>query len=347
MTSGSTRSPGPSGPEARWWSPFRKAEGGVILHVDLGPDPEREARAFGLLDVDEKSRCAGFVEDDARRRFTLCRAALRLGLARRLGCSNRDLSFGYRKHGKPYARVNGSRVAASFNVSHSGPHGLIAFSEHGGLGVDVEERVLRRDFEDLGEAVLGPRERKALTALRGRDQAHLFFRIWTMKEALIKALATGFSLNPARFEVPPAMLRGARAGVLRLPPDPSRRWRLLDLGAPRFAAAVAWRLPHSKAGAGGGPPRRPRRGTPGDAPARDERRGVPHAAASRRRTPARDLPGNRCARVRRFGRSSYRKRFRAGVRPYPPGHADERRCGGPAGAPAVRGFTPMPVNPAG
>ena len=34
---------------------------------------------------------------------------------------------------------------------------------------------------------------------------HLFFRLWSMKEALIKALGSGFSLNPFGFEVPGPM----------------------------------------------------------------------------------------------------------------------------------------------
>ena len=180
MTGGSTRSPGPAGPEARWWSPFRKAEGRG--HPACGPRAGPGTRGPGLRPcwTGTRSRGApalsrttpGVGSPSAGRR---CASASPGGWDARTG----NCPSGTGSTASPTPGVNGSRVAASFNVSHSGPHGLIAFSEHAELGVDVEERVLRRDFEDLGEAVLGPRERKALTALRGRDQAHLFFRIWT------------------------------------------------------------------------------------------------------------------------------------------------------------------------
>ena len=71
----------------------------------------------------------------------------------------------------------------------------------------------------------------------------LFYRLWSLKEALIKALGTGFSLNPTRFEVPGPVLDGARSSDFRFPHSPESRWRLHDLGEPRFAAALAWRLP--------------------------------------------------------------------------------------------------------
>ena len=70
----------------------------------------------------------------------------------------------------------------------------------------------------------------------------MFYRLWSLKEALIKALGTGFALNPARFEVPPAMLEGQQSAIFRFPHLPHDLYRLEDLGEPRFAAARAWRL---------------------------------------------------------------------------------------------------------
>lgn len=228
-----------------WWGPWQEVDGAIVLHVNLSPEADREARAFDLLDEEEKQRWRRFRVETARRRFALCRAALRINLAERLGCSNARLSFGYLEHGKPFARVNGRRVSVGFNVSHSGLHGLIAFGEHDWLGVDVEERVPRRDPDGIGMHVYGPAERRALATAEGQRKVHLFFLLWTMKEALIKALGTGFSLSPSGFEVPGTMLRGARSGVFRFPHAPSSAWRLHDLGEPRFAAAFAARLPTS------------------------------------------------------------------------------------------------------
>ena len=225
-----------------WWSPWHEAGGALILHVDLRPDGDREQRAVDLLDEEERRRCERFLVEGAKRQFALCRAALRTNLCERLGCRNHELSFGYREHGKPFARVRGTASSISFNVSHSGRHGLIGFAEHDDLGVDLEERAPDRNFDGIGDSVYGPAERGALAAARGREKANVFYRFWSLKEALIKALGTGFSLNPSRFEIPPAMLRGARSAEFRFPHAPSDLWRLLDLGEARFAAAMAYRL---------------------------------------------------------------------------------------------------------
>ncbi|MDE0060855.1 MAG: 4'-phosphopantetheinyl transferase superfamily protein [Defluviicoccus sp.] len=236
-----------------WWSPWRQVENAIVLHVDLAPDAGREAEAVSLLDDAERERWRRLLSQRARREFALCRAALRVCLAERLGCADRQLSFDRLEHGKPVARVAGRPVDAAFNVSHSGRHGLIAFAGRGSLGVDVEERVAQRDLLGIGRLVYGAAERRLLGDAWGRERVHLFYRLWSMKEALIKALGTGFSLSPAGFEIPAPVLRGARSGVFRFPHLPSQSWRLLDLGEPRFAAALAYRLP-SPSGQASAPP---------------------------------------------------------------------------------------------
>jgi len=228
-------------PQDEWWSPWRANGDSLVLHVDLRPNPDREERAFELLDEHERARWKRFVVRGARRRYALCRAALRINLCQRLGCTNDELTFGYREHGKPFAMVNGTPAAASFNVSHSGLHGLIGFAAGSGFGVDLEVRRPDRDFDGIGSRVYGPREQRAL-ADSGPGKAELFYRLWSLKEALIKALGTGFSLSPARFEVPPVMLEGQRSAIFRFPHLPHDQYRLEDLGEPRFAAARAFRL---------------------------------------------------------------------------------------------------------
>ena len=236
-----TKSTGP------WWSPWREVDGATILHVDLTSDAERETYALSLLDDEEGTRWRRFLSERARREFALCRAALRVSLCERLGCENRALSFGYGEHGKPFAKVDGQRARIGFNVSHSGRHGLIAIAAHDGIGVDVEVRVAQRDLEGIGSLVYGPAERRLLAAA-GREKVHLFYRLWSMKEALIKAIGAGFSLSPARFEVPAPMLHGDQSGMFRFPLAPESEWRLLDLGETRFAAALAYRVPSQSSG---------------------------------------------------------------------------------------------------
>ncbi len=230
-------------PFTRWWKPWREVSGATVLHVDLTANHEHERHARAVLDGDEQERWHRFASDRPRREFALCRAALRFSLSERLGCSVSQLSFHYRKHGKPYATVGEKPVSLGFNVSHSGRHGLIALGHRTCIGVDVEERIARRDFDGIGSMVYSPRERQSLASVKGQQKMDRFFQLWSLKEALIKALGSGFSLDPCGFEVPGAMLQGVRSSVFRFPHAPSAAWRLLDLGEPRFAAALAYKLP--------------------------------------------------------------------------------------------------------
>ena len=130
----------------------------------------------------------------------------------------------------------------SFNVSHSGNHGLVAYAPKGRLGVDIEERDAQRDLSLLIETVLGPEERTALALTQGQARTRLFFKLWTLKEAVLKALGEGFAMDAASIRIPTAMLGGKESGVLRLPRLPEVTWRIEDLGNQKFAAAVAFEL---------------------------------------------------------------------------------------------------------
>ena len=151
---------------------------------------------------------------------------------------NSRLSFGESRYGKPYALLDNRHVPIGFNVSHSGEHGLIVVTPHGQLGVDVEERIPREDMDGVSEMVFGPDELSALTLAGGWGKVDLFYKLWTIKEALIKAVGTGFSLDPQSFEVPPAMYAGTTS-QFQFSQWPELKWQIEYIGSEEFAAAVA------------------------------------------------------------------------------------------------------------
>ena len=223
-----------------WWTPYREVDDVTVLHVDLAPDAARESGALALLSDDERQRCRRYLYAGPRRRFALCRAALRAVLCDRLGCDNEQLTFGAWEFGKPVAILHGEVAPVSFNVSHSGSHGLIAYAPEGRLGVDVEERGERKGLDGLIAAALTPDEQAELFASADEQQKlHGFLRAWTIKEAVIKAVGLGISMSMSDLETPQTMRRGASGGVFELRQSPGVRWRLEDLGTDDFAAAVA------------------------------------------------------------------------------------------------------------
>ena len=225
-----------------WWRPFRTVGHATVLHIDLTPHAAREAEAWTWLDVEEQARWQRYQHDGSRRRFALCRSALRAALCEQFGCLNSQLAFATSDHGKPYAVCQGAAVPVSFNVSHSGAHGLIALAAAGRLGVDVEERKRPHHLDGLISSVMGPDEQAELASARGCRKLRLFFNYWTLKEALIKAIGLGLALDMAQLEIPAAMRRGEAASIFRFPQLPTVRWRLADIGNDRFAAAIAHEL---------------------------------------------------------------------------------------------------------
>lgn len=210
-----------------------------VFEVDLSPQPDAERTAFSWLNREEQDRWRKFRLEPPRREFALCRAALRVILCRKLDCSNDELTFTEGKYGKPSAHVRGQRAPVSFNVSHSGRHGLIALARRGRVGVDVEPRDARRNLDVLIGEALTSDEQSRLAGADANRKRQLFFRLWTMKEALIKALGRGFSLHISEFEIPASMCNGQRLCEFRFPHLSEVGWRLENLGNRDFAAAIA------------------------------------------------------------------------------------------------------------
>ena len=219
---------------------FHELEAAKVFHVDLSRHATREAEAMEWLDETERTRQRRFVHPRPSREFTLCRAALRSLLCRELKCSNDDLSFETSRYGKPFARVIGVAAPVAFNVSHSGRHGLIALAPKGRVGVDVEERSPNRNLDVCIRLLFAPNEQAEFENVHGQGKVDQFYRIWTLKEALIKAVGAGLSIDTAKFEVPLAMVRGVKTGVFSFPDAPTVAWDLESIGNAEFAAAIAY-----------------------------------------------------------------------------------------------------------
>lgn len=225
-----------------WWTLYGRYGETLVVHLELEADGSREREALAWLDGAERLRLEGYRYPGPRRRFGLCRAALRSILATRLGCSGDEIAFALSDRGKPFALLRGRPAPVSFNVSHSGGHGLIAFAPGGRVGVDVEERVPRRDLDGLISEVLSREERSEVASLAAEPRLDAFFRLWTIKEAIIKGIGVGHALDVSRVQVPAAMRLGARRGEFRSPAPDMSRWQLEDIGSESFAAALAYEM---------------------------------------------------------------------------------------------------------
>ena len=207
------------------------------VDVDVVPiEVAADAGDRGLLAPDELERAGRFAFPRDAERYVAARAGLRRCLAQRLGVDPRHLVFAADDYGKPRL-VEPAGSTLGFNVSHGRDRSLVAVAATGSLGVDIEEhRPLVGDPHRLAERYFAAPERSALIGRVGGDLLVTFLRIWTQKEAYVKAIGMGLSLPLDRFSVPAHA--GASATIAS--PDGIGRWHLrqLDLG-PGVSAAVA------------------------------------------------------------------------------------------------------------
>lgn len=227
---------------ALWWRTVRSVGHVKIVHVDLSADPTREACALNWLDQEERNRHQQMQTNEGKRQFSLCRSALRASLVKILDCRNEDLRFSDSRKSKPVAFVCGKLVNQEFNVSHSYEHALLALSEKGRVGIDVEERVVRYDIGGEITKAFSPIERKALTNSLGENKIQMFFRLWTVKESLIKAIGEGFRLDTSSFTIPERLIHGARRANFHFPETPDQEWQIENLENEQFAAALTYEI---------------------------------------------------------------------------------------------------------
>ncbi len=228
---------------APWWREYISLGRVSIIHVNFAQASGSEVEALAWLSADEHVRAHRLERAHMKRAFVLCRAALRAHLCAHMACDNAELGFCVDTHGKPCATIGGQPRASAFNVSHSRSHGLLAFAPEGQLGIDVEDWDPHRRIDGAARRILSETEQRTLHGLPEAARRRLFFRLWTCKEALIKATGEGFTRRTSGFSVPDGILQGAIHGgnsaLFRFPERPDTAWRLFNLESGEFAAALA------------------------------------------------------------------------------------------------------------
>ncbi len=124
------------------------------------------------------------------------RAARRLILGGICGMPPAKLVFETGPHGKPLLRGG-----PHFSVSHCGDRFVIAVCAVAAVGVDVENPARNADFDSLSRRIMCPAEREDFARLDAAGRRAFFMRIWTAKEAALKAAGTGLGGAPVFFDV--------------------------------------------------------------------------------------------------------------------------------------------------
>lgn len=213
-----------------------------IWAVSLAQPPGTVNTLEQLLTAEEQARAQAFKFPRLRERYIAGRGQLRRLLGQYLKLNPERVEFDYTPRGKPSLKPGSGAEGCHFNVAHSDELALIAISTTAPVGVDVELIRPMPDAEGIAERFFSPRELAALrsVALAARDAA--FFRLWTRKEAWLKATGDGIAESLAKIEV--AFLAEEPPRVLAVAGDPlaADAWSLCHLQpAAGFVGALATR----------------------------------------------------------------------------------------------------------
>jgi len=189
-----------------------------------------------FLNPPELARADRFRVAADRDRFTVARGVLkRLLQERRKGTG--PLEFVVNQWGKPAVSDGEPR----FNVSHSGDYVLIAIASGAEVGVDIEHMAAPRRLDELARSVFAAREFEMFGQLQGAERDRFFFRIWTCKEAVVKAAGAGLGIPLDRVEIE---LGGCGMARIHTEPQvlPQTPWSLHEIAVgEEYAAAAAVR----------------------------------------------------------------------------------------------------------
>lgn len=188
-----------------------------------------DSKDLNDLSQEELNRAIRYRSIPALQDFVTVRASLRRILAAELSTNPSEIRFEILPEGKPIlTKQHGS---LHFNVSHTSGLAMIAISRELELGIDVENTFRQTDLIPLARRYFAPSETEQLMDLDPDAQRSGFFRIWTSKEAYIKARAKGLGIPLDRFSIrvsePHPILNSTEHD-----PGAESRWTLQSVSVP-------------------------------------------------------------------------------------------------------------------
>ncbi|MEN1678304.1 MAG: 4'-phosphopantetheinyl transferase superfamily protein [Planctomycetota bacterium] len=163
---------------------------------------DAEMTAEGLS-AEESRRADRFYHERDRRRFLVAHHGLRRVLGDALGIRPAEVTLQTGPHGKPSLAGVGPR-RLEFNLTHSGEWALLALSDDGPVGVDLEQQRPVGESQAIADRHYAQLERSRAPDPDSADYERWFFETWTAKEAALKLLGAGLALPLHQVETPPA-----------------------------------------------------------------------------------------------------------------------------------------------
>ena len=153
-----------------------------------------------LLDGKERERASRFRFPEDRARFIAGRGLLRLGLRRYALDVPASVEILYTALGRPL--VPNDYPAPRFSISHTRDVVALGFANEAQVGIDLEYMQPTVELVELAERILSEEDFRAFQAFPHREKQLAFYRVWTRKEAYLKARGEGIATGLQDVSVP-------------------------------------------------------------------------------------------------------------------------------------------------
>ncbi|CAM4372625.1 MAG: hypothetical protein LEGION0398_MBIBDBAK_01050 [Legionellaceae bacterium] len=141
------------------------------------------------LSEEENQRSQFIKIQKKRQQFIITRGKLRHILSLYLKLSPSQVKFAIGKHGKPYL-IN-KNTLLEFNLSHSNNHLLIAITNNIPVGIDIQYMDTSKNIVKIAKRLFSIEEYEQVISIKNEEQKHVFYELWTQKEAIVKMLGKG------------------------------------------------------------------------------------------------------------------------------------------------------------
>ena len=164
--------------------------------------PESVAQKYySVLSQQEKNQVDKYKIKELRYRYILSKGILRQLLADYLVCEYQEIEFEYNDFGKPGIATSSNADDIRFNLSHSGNLAVFSFVKNKNIGIDVEQVQEIQDMDGVVNLCFSESEKEWFYRISPAEKKEIFYKIWTTKEAYIKAIGKGFSFSPNRINL--------------------------------------------------------------------------------------------------------------------------------------------------
>lgn len=177
--------------------------GNHAVHIHQLQLPQTNATEAGrkILSAEENIRAQKYFSQEDAFRYTHAQLFKRHILAHYSKTAAGHLQFGNEtNYGKPQLKTNRN---IHFNLAYRGSYAIIAIANRE-VGVDIEKEIVIQNLEAFAKNFFSQTERAwLLDAQNINTRKTNFFRLWTLKEAFIKALGKGLSYPLQDFTIQP------------------------------------------------------------------------------------------------------------------------------------------------